>query len=142
MILSTYEVIFAKTTNYSFVDYKKIASRIRYNNIMKNIIDSFNFGNPIILDVSTHLHIYSLTKNIYLNDPYLYILLWKDNIIDYHPFIQSIYDKHYDIIIFPRTFVSLESENYTEPDNKIVLAITNGYELKNSFLSYCFYVRN
>lgn len=136
------EIKFAKISNYSFATQKSISEKKVYFKRMTKDIESLGIRNPLILDIFKHLNIYSISDNLYLNDPYLYNLLWQDNILDFKPMIDSIDDGHFDIIMLPSNALSYKNK-LSEPRKTIVNKILKFYRLERTGSNnlYDYYVR-
>lgn len=142
IILSTvsiFDVYSAKRRNYSFIDQ----STMRQQNIkisrMKESVDSLNIHSPLIMDLFRHNYVFSLSNNISLNDPFLYRLLWRKGIMDFHPFLDSIKHQLFDIIMFPNDLnVKLPS---TDPFYQAVVLTYRYYRVEATSGGYYFFTR-
>ena len=139
VLCSIGEIKFARSFDYSFTNQKNISAKNVYYNTMTKEIDSLGIRNPIILDIMTHVNIYSMTDNLYLNDPFLYNLLWEDKILDYKPLLTSIEEGYFDIIMLPSKTIC--NNRLDGPRKIIVNEILNYYRLEKTGTNYNYYIR-
>ena len=133
------EIKFARTIDYSFANQKFISTQNDYYKIMTKEIESFGIRKPILLDIMTHLHVYSISDNLHLNDPYLYNLLWEDKILSYKPLLISIKEGYFDIIMLPSNIIYKNQLN--GPRKIIVNEILRHYRLEKIGFDYIYYIR-
>ena len=139
VLCSIGEIKFAKAFDYSFANHKIISAKNAFYKGMTKDIESLGIRNPLILDIMTHSHIYSITDNMYLNDPYLYNLLWEDKILDYKPLLISIEEGYFDIIMMPSK--TIYKNQLTGPRKIIVDTILKYYRLGKTGSNYNYYIR-
>ena len=101
VLCSMVELRTADRSDYAFVDKKTLPGIKAYYRQMKREINSLGIKHPRILNPFSHMHAYSISDRIYLNDPFLYGLLWKKGILDITPMLESIHKGYFDIIMLP-----------------------------------------
>ena len=139
VLCSIGEIKLARGFDYSFANHKIISVQNAYYKGMKKDIELLGIRNPLILDIMTHSHIYSITDNMYLNDPYLYNLLWEDEILDYKPLLISIEEGYFDIIMLPSK--TIDKNQLNGPRKIIVDTILKYYRLGKTGSNYNYYIR-
>jgi hypothetical protein len=139
IFFSGVDVSCSKRLDYSFVDETIIAQRDSYYKKVKNDIKSLGVSNPSILNLFTHMHTYSITDRAHLNDPYLYMLLWKDGVLDSASLDQSISDNYFDVIMLPSR-IGPTSE-LMAPFDKIIARIFERYKLGLTGSGFNYYIR-
>jgi hypothetical protein len=129
----------SKRFNYSFVDEAIIAQRNSYYKKVKDDIKSLGLSNPSILNLFTHMHTYSITDTAYLNDPYLYMLLFQDGVLDSTPLAQCISDSYFDVIMLPSRIN--QTGELMAPIDKIVARVLERYKLGLTGSGFNYYIR-
>ncbi len=139
IICCIYEFSFSQRSDYSSVDKKLITLKTYKYQRMKKDVDSLNIKDPLILDLESPVHMYNLTKNITLNDPYHYKMLWHDGILSYYPLVESIEKQYFDIIMLHRNVTV--NTILERPYSVIVKAIFKHYRIGHSGYYFNYYIR-
>ena len=90
--------------------------------------------NPRILNLATHQDTYMMQDRAYLNDPYLYNILWMTNVLSPKPIVDTITSGYFDIIIAtkqqirrPRSFENLLQAAILKNYRPLGVEPTSGY---------------
>lgn len=133
------DMVCSKRLDYSFVDERIRTQRESHYKNVRNDIKALGFSNPSILNPFTHIYTYSITNTAYLNDPYLYMLLWQDGILEPTPLAQGISDGYFDIIMLPSRIN--HSSELMAPIDKLVARILERYKPGLTGSGFNYYIR-
>ncbi|MCD4716189.1 MAG: hypothetical protein K8R45_05540 [Desulfobacterales bacterium] len=140
VLCSSIELQSAERADYSFSNKNIIAIKTAYYQQMNREIDSLGIDEPKILDIFTHIHGYSISDTLYLNDPFLYKILWEKGVLDVKPMVESIRERYFDIIMLPSR---IEPEiNIKGPYESIINEIVKHYEMGTKGSGYIFCIRS
>ena len=126
VICSMIELRMANRSDFAFVDNKTLPGIKIYYQRMNRGIKSLGFKHPRILNPFSSMHAFSISDRIYLNDPFLYGLLWKKGILDITPMLESIRNGYFDIIMLPSD--KLSEKKIKGPQRLIYNEIMRSYQ--------------
>ncbi len=139
VLCSGLEFHLAEQSDYSYANKRSIPVVKAYYRQMNQQIGRLGIAEPKILNPFTHVHAYSISDRLYLNDPFQYNLLWQQGLLDYEPLLKNIREGFFDIIMLPSDKTRLA--RIRGPRRIIVDEIMNRYVVGTSGCGYDYYVR-
>jgi len=138
VLCSMIELQIAERSDYSFAGKDAAPAATAYYRQMNQAIDALGFDAPKILNIFSHIHGYSISDRLYLNDPFVYRLLWENGTLDIKPMIDSIRERYFDVIMVPERI--RPKENIGGPQGLIINEIVTNYVIGIKRAGYHFYI--
>jgi hypothetical protein len=143
----------ARTLQYSWVDPETFDKRTTYYAMLREEVESLGFDNPSVLsffirDDNRNLLIfgqsktYMITDQASLNDPFLYSLLWEDDILEIEPLVGAIKARWFDLILIPKNLRQFFTRGaLPHPYKRLLRNVRANYRLGLAGHIHHYYVR-
>jgi hypothetical protein len=99
LLLAGLELMFAKPDLYSLADAGTIALREKTYRVAKEEIAGLKPVDDRFVSLNTPAAAYKVQSGAYLNDPFNYWMMWDNKILDVRPFVRSIQEKRFSLIL-------------------------------------------
>jgi hypothetical protein len=103
--LTSFEIWVSRPAFYTFATAARADAMAQRSEILQRATRQTGVRNPKLLNLVTHVDAYLLSDQVYLNDPFLYGLLWEDDILSPQPIALAISRGAFDWIAVPPSFL-------------------------------------
>jgi hypothetical protein len=96
-----FEMVVSRPEDYTFVSSNLAESRKQRLEVLRQASKDIGTANPRFLSLVTHIDGYLVSDQVYLNDPYLYGLLWENELLSPESLATTIACGEFDLIAVP-----------------------------------------
>jgi hypothetical protein len=133
------ELTCAKRVTYSFTSDEHIHEYLKFRDLINQEIKGLQAPNDRILNLDNHRSIYDVQRCPYLNDPFLYALLWNTKALDIHPIVCAIQRHFFGVIILDKRR-NLDEKLGDSPMDLIIKTLLKHYQLSRSGIVFQYFV--
>lgn len=104
-VLSGFEMVASRPGHYTFATASRSDVMRQRSTIIQQASSEAGVKSPKFLNLVTHIDALLLSEHVYLNDPYLYRLLWEQEILSPAPVARAVLRGKFDLVAIPPAYI-------------------------------------